>query len=77
MADDEVSDASAAAKHQQFDSNWGRALIALAVLALVLVVVGIASMVWYMEKKRCRGEDCEKCAGGEEDFDEGTTEDEN
>lgn len=72
MDDVGVTDATEA-QRQQFDSTWGRALIAIAILALVLVLAGIVSMVWYMEKKRCKPEDCEKCSVGGEDRD-GTAE---
>lgn len=74
MANVGATGPSAMAEHQPFDGTWGKVLIALAIIALILVLAGITSMVWHMEKKRCKPEDCEKCGVGGEDRD-GTLED--
>ena len=61
MANAGVTSNPVEAEHQQYDGAWGWLWAALAICSLVLILAGIASMICYMEKRRCNPDDCEKC----------------
>lgn len=70
MTVDGATTGAANAAHQQDDHSRSRIWIGLAVCALVFVLLLVGSMIWYMEKKRCKPKDCEKCGGvDDEDYD--------
>lgn len=75
MTNEETTGGSAEAEHQQDDSTRGRVCVGIAIGALVFVLILVASMIWYMEKKRCNPKDCEKCSDAEESWDRCTKDD--